>query len=355
MLSLDHRQVAALRKVILRVFSPADFDILLQDEFDIPSHAIAAGNFVNIAHDVIVSFKQQGKDGELVRAILDARGQNPEVQQFLRSIKFGTFEKDDAALQALVREEDPAMDLLPWLADAEARRRQICQIGYTTVSGSVMGTGFLIGPDLVMTNYHVIGPLKAEPGQAGSAVLTFDYTLTSTGDSLGTTRTVGLAADWLVDCLPPADGDVVAGGAAPTPNELDFAVLRIAQKLGDEELFVSGMGHSPERKWVDLCQAEHSVTGAPGVMILQHPKGNPLKVAFGRVTSVVGDIGRLRYDTETQHGSSGAPVFDMKWRLVGLHHAGDPQFKGQGLAAFNQAILMKPIRDRLVAQNVISC
>ena len=36
---------------------------------------------------------------------------------------------------------------------------------------------------------------------------------------------------------------------------------------------------------------------------------------------------RVRYRTNTEEGSSGAPCFDKDWELVALHHSGDPNYE----------------------------
>jgi hypothetical protein len=39
------------------------------------------------------------------------------------------------------------------------------------------------------------------------------------------------------------------------------------------------------------------------------------------------DRTRLHYRTPTEGGSSGSPVFNKLWKLIGLHHAGDTQMR----------------------------
>ena len=50
-----------------------------------------------------------------------------------------------------------------------------------------------------------------------------------------------------------------------------------------------------------------------------------MAMAFGNVLEVgePTDV-RIRYDTDTQEGSSGSGVFNNKLELVALHHARDP-------------------------------
>ena len=58
------------------------------------------------------------------------------------------------------------------------------------------------------------------------------------------------------------------------------------------------------------------------VNIIQHAGGGPKQVSFNaNVIVFVGDT-RIQYLTDTLPGSSGSPVFDTNWNLVGLHHSG---------------------------------
>ena len=54
----------------------------------------------------------------------------------------------------------------------------------------------------------------------------------------------------------------------------------------------------------------------------------------------------MRYRTNTDHGSSGAPCLAMDWSLVALHHLGDP---AQGPPVFNQGVPIGLIRDSIKA------
>src|SRR5205823_431544 len=58
------------------------------------------------------------------------------------------------------------------------------------------------------------------------------------------------------------------------------------------------------------------------INIIQHPEGRPKQISIQNnlVEYVGGDV--LQYVTSTSPGSSGSPVFNDGWQVVGLHHAG---------------------------------
>ena len=59
----------------------------------------------------------------------------------------------------------------------------------------------------------------------------------------------------------------------------------------------------------------------------------------------------LRYRSPTEAGSSGSPVFDDNWGLIGLHHATGreyPRLQGGGTHAANEGIRLDAVRNRLL-------
>src|SRR5689334_11520157 len=74
--------------------------------------------------------------------------------------------REEDALPSNVRQQGNGPDdVKPWLARLGARARMVCAISvpHTTIRG----TGFLIGPDLVLTCFHVIRPAFENPEIAG--------------------------------------------------------------------------------------------------------------------------------------------------------------------------------------------
>ena len=78
----------------------------------------------------------------------------------------------------------------------------------------------------------------------------------------------------------------------------------------------------PEKEWGYLPLAPRDIKSGQRVNIIQHPNGAPKKISMQNnlVEYVGGNV--LQYVTSTNPGSSGAPIFDDEWRVVGLHHAG---------------------------------
>ena len=68
----------------------------------------------------------------------------------------------------------------------------------------------------------------------------------------------------------------------------------------------------------------HDFLASPALYIVQHPLGQPLKLALDTQAVLAVNPGgtRVRYRTNTDHGSSGSPCFDKDWNLVALHHSG---------------------------------
>jgi len=66
------------------------------------------------------------------------------------------------------------------------------------------------------------------------------------------------------------------------------------------------------------------------VNIVQHPGGEPQKVALreNEVVDVFDDW--MHYTTDTGPGSSGSPVLNDQWEVAALHHSGVPRVDDEG-------------------------
>lgn len=58
------------------------------------------------------------------------------------------------------------------------------------------------------------------------------------------------------------------------------------------------------------------------VPIIQHPNGMPKQICIGHNSLKYADDEIIQYLTDTMPGSSGSPVFNSKWELIGLHSKG---------------------------------
>lgn len=185
-----------------------------------------------------------------------------------------------------------------------------------TQTGAGVGTGFLISPRLLMTNNHVI----ENAGRAARCRVEFDYVR----------RFDGRIADTQVFNLLPAEFFLTSEDE--DGFNLDYTVVAVETVNGKgEELAARGS--------IPLNVASGEVTLAePGEVtlaelanIIQHPGGDPQQVAL-RDNKVVESLEHfIRYEADTQPGSSGAPVFNDQWQLAALHHSGVPDEVSPGV------------------------
>lgn len=350
---------------LLKAFTYPEFsDLLLRLDLNIDE---VAGRFNTVKETIgeaVGYLHRRNREHELIAAAVEWRPANPDLIR-LASGKGAATAPDDAHLQRLIKESNSLLNFATWLEKAGKVQVCVCRIEIAAQGGgTIFGTGFLIAPDLVMTNWHVVRGIVANEdkdnsytgARANASDLTclFDYKVFANGlKSKGTT--FSLAPDWRVALSKnnPATRD-------PQIDELDCAVIKLQEPAGSLPVGDRKKANDGDpRDFIKLSGA----TDAPPefkpktpVFIVQHPSGEPIKLALetSAVKSVNGNRTRVQYFTNTEPGSSGSPCFDQNWNLIALHHSGDPNFIEGTPPTFNQGIPIDTIVSFLVKEKVIS-
>lgn len=193
------------------------------------------------------------------------------------------------------------------------------------------GTGWLIAPQLLVTAFHVVRCREEYEDltpddlsrQVASLEVRFDYH----------THTERGAACSVVDLVASC-------------GELDYAIVRldVASSLRPLRVRTKPLQISP-------------AVPVP-VNVIQHPSGGPKMFGIRNNLAAGSTDSRLRYFTDTERGSSGAPVFNDRWEVVAVHtgaeHAGPTvMFQGELTAYVNRGTridcILADLRDRFPA------
>jgi Trypsin-like peptidase domain len=242
-------------------------------------------------------------------------------------------------LQRNVRPYLAKLDVRVWQDRLTRIERQVCRV---EMEGNALGTGFLVGPDTVLTNWHVFEIAKSA-GKVNQLGCRFDYVRLPNGQTDPGQLTL-LDAAGSLDGSPYTAGEKAGNPDSPPPptmDELDYALLRLASRVGEQQV------EGAARGWIALPNSVLPLPVDAPILIVQHPEGTPMKLALD-TQAVVGPNGngtRIRYRTNTEPGSSGSPVFTMDWDIVALHHCGDPKWQKP---LFNQGVPIELIRRRLI-------
>ena len=242
-------------------------------------------------------------------------------------------------LQRNIRPYLAKLDVRLWATLLVRIERRVCRV---ELEGDALGTGFLVGPDTVLTNWHVFEIAKSAH-KVDRLGCRFDYELLPDG-KVSPGQLVMQTGDDCVDSSPysAAEKTTQPDDPLPSPLELDYALLRLVRRVGDEDV------EGEARGWITLPEAVLPLSLDAPLLILQHPEGSPMKLAIDTqaVIGLNGNGTRLRYRTNTDRGSSGSPAFSMDWNIVALHHYGDPKWQNP---TFNQGVPIELIRQRIDA------
>ncbi|MFO0553858.1 MAG: trypsin-like peptidase domain-containing protein [Polyangiaceae bacterium] len=299
---------------------------------------VGAGGLRVLVPELMIAAESDGWLDALADAVVLDKPANPRVREFAerRRRERSVAPEAGPAFEATVRADLPMVDPIRFLEGMLKSIRPICRVD---VDNRAAGTGFLVAPDLVLTNHHVVDSLlPSKPDSYKRVRCVFDF---RDGAS---SKDVDCHPDWLVASSPPSplDLQVLAErrGKEPSATELDYALLRLAARPGDE--LVSGV----RRGYLEPRSSAASYRADGPLYILQHPNGGTLR--WGLDTKAIIELNRdktrLRYRTNTEHGSSGAPCFDEVWNLVALHHSGEAGYRP---ARFNEGIPVETIFEHL--------
>jgi len=269
-----------------------------------------------------------------------------ELNQILRPIA-------PTAFQAFKAENEPFIKSKQFEQMFPRVRRTVCFIALDHHGIKMRGTGFLIGPDLVMTNYHVVEPLlktntnPAQENESGDKIYCiFDYEsppappMPPMNDPNRVVQ--GVSQGWLQFGRPTLANDGTDKAGAFT-NELDFVVIKLARAIGK---LPSRPGGGVPRGWLTLEQAI-DLNDQPRIILFQHPGQLPQVFDMGPFHSLDTSKSRVRYWLNSAEGSSGGAAIDVTGKLFAIHNATVLE-KGknvtQGDRTLNQGIRIDQIR-----------
>lgn len=364
--------VKDIREAILNAFDEASLRQVLRMEMNLKLDVeIAPGALSNRVFELIEWSEMQGREVELITTLARGRPRNAKMQAIYakyglaipvdvqvegRAIATAPRNAAESGLERILTDHLDFLDFGIWREKMTAVEGQVCRI---VIDGDERGTGFLIGPDLVLTNYHVMEPVLDDEKLAKRTQCEFDYKKLVDGSNL---RTVAKLAsnDWRVSesRYSQAEADGEPDRVAAADDELDYVVMRLSERIGEKPV---ARNYDPEdppdpRGWIELPATETELPVRMGLMIAQHPEGRPLKLAID-THAIDKEAGlwlmpggtRVRYATNTEPGSSGSPCFDMQWNLVALHHYGDSLYEHP---RFNQGVPIWAIGKRLTEAGI---
>jgi len=322
-LELTGPQFRPLSEALRATLDLNGFDQMLKQRLDINRQDITvAHNYQTIVFEVISAANRESWVYLLVDAVRQERPKNPVFVEYERMLSMGPQGlPDQTRLESIINESNALLDVDKFLGRLGEVVGQVCRVD---LRGDGNGTGFLIGPRAVLTNYHVIESVIKQAHSLQDFTCRFDYKVRADGTSVNK-GTVYNVTD-LVAHSPYDPADLVRDTQQPDPNKLDYALLLLEGEPGNDPL--GGKPTGDPRGWVKMPAVAHAFSANSPLFIVQHPDKKPMKLALD-TDAVIGlnnNRTRVEYKTNTEPGSSGSPCFDQNWELVALHHSGDPSW-----------------------------
>lgn len=258
-------------------------------------------------------------DGAQGHALVAKRGQRrvrteADDRIAIRKAFLETPRSDPNGFERIIGESD--LLSINFLDRGKRASMSVCRLKVPSDGGAWHGTGFLVGPRLLLTNHHVLG--NADEASQAEAEFGHEH------DIDGVLR-------------QPVRFNLRPHEIFYTNAELDVTFVAVTP-LSDEGVPLDRYGRLP------LIPLSGKGIAGEWVTIIQHPGGGPKQIAI-RASQILAldpktvpgiDLSRfIHYSTDTEPGSSGAPVFNDQWQVLALHHKAVPAAEKPGNAAKN--------------------
>ena len=205
---------------------------------------------------------------------------------------------------------DTGYKSVEWLLQAVACTRCVARLGPNKLKG--MGSGFLVDGswidggwsdrNLLLTNAHVCTNDPEVQAQYPYPKGADENTATFMGSFADDTKPVEINVNDVLWTSPPSKLDASLLEIADIPQAAEKAPL--LREIPSIERW-------PEKR----------------VNILGHPMGMNLQISLQDNNLVSVGERYLHYQTPTDPGSSGSPIFNQDWQLVGIHHSASKEMQ----------------------------
>ncbi|MFZ0747778.1 MAG: effector-associated domain EAD1-containing protein, partial [Pyrinomonadaceae bacterium] len=278
--------------------------ISLTDKFD-----GTLENVVDFAHT-------RGLLPQIIGAALDSSPGNLTLANFARPFGFTPDAVDDEERIETIVRANPEINIDRWRSTLGEMVGRICQVEFPADTETRAGTGFLIGPNTLLTTHDTVEPIVSGRFNPEQVTLRFDVRILS-GAIINAGTVYRLAKEkWLIASSGPAS----ATDTADDPNRLNYALLRLDGVPGREP--IGGEKAEPEappRGWIHLSDGEELKVADPMLVLDWAPdRGVRLIISqTGVKTNETKECFYYRLDNMPQ--ATGAPCFNSNWQLVALH------------------------------------
>jgi endonuclease G len=189
---------------------------------------------------------------------------------------------------------------ITYLSQGILRARAVCRI-VIRLNGRLLGygTGFLIAPGVLMTNHHVLETVD----EVRESSAQFSYERDLRGGEITPTE--------------------FALRILPEPilfRELDLAIVGVEPRSTDGKPL-------DQYGWLKLNPQPGKAFIGEYLTIIQHPNGERKQICVreNKVLKYSENGPYIWYQTDTEAGASGSPVFNNSWDVVALHHSSVPK------------------------------
>ena len=238
------------------------------------------------------------------KVTLDAETDERRILR-LDHLTHNRFEPFDLAKERIMGRND----LMPvnYLLQGYLSAYSICRIHIRNENGrnEGFGTGFLISPQLLITNHHVL----ENEASALKSYAEFNY-------------------QYQLNGLPTMSDSFILAPEVffATNKDLDYTIVAVQPQAVGSGKNIAGYGY------LQLSESTAKALVTENLSIIQHPSGGFKQIAIRENQLITSDPNSdfITYATDTTQGSSGAAVFNDQWQVVALHHSGVPKTDAAG-------------------------